>query len=257
MNAPLPTAAVASITVTRMLAVTNPPPGAKFVGIALNSTGQILLNTASPDNRLFRLENNLSVTFLTTMNRDMGDLTSCNFPLIVLPTVIKEFAAAENNGQVLLNWQLAESVHSGYSIQHSSDGKHWQELQVVHEKILYPGTYSYLHMQASSGNNFYRIKLFSSSGHLYSAVKSVALKGEAAFATWPNPVHDKLYISGNANKQTPVRAVLCDFMGNAIQNVEIHNGINAIDMKSVSAGCYILKIETTAGTRVVQKVIKK
>jgi hypothetical protein len=258
MSAPLPTTPVASITVTRMIALSSPPPSAKFVGIALNPTGQILLNTASPNNKLYRLENNFSLTFLTDMDRDVGDLTSCNFPLVVLPLMVKDFAVTQKSGHASLTWQLSETVYSGYSIEHSIDGKQWQEIYIVNEKTLAAAAYNYLHTNPSVGNNLYRVRFFSArSGDTYSAVKSVAFRSEIAFATWPNPVKEKLYISNSDNKQPAARVIISDFMGNIIRTVEMQNGVNAIDMKSFSAGCYILRVQTTAGTSFVQKVIKK
>jgi hypothetical protein len=51
LNGPLPTTAVASVTVTQIQAMTPPP--AKFIGIALNNTGQIYMNTST--DKLYRL----------------------------------------------------------------------------------------------------------------------------------------------------------------------------------------------------------
>src|SRR6476620_3396368 len=105
MKRPLPTTAVASITVTEVLPPTNPP--GKFVGIALNSTGQIFMNTANPDNRLFRLENNLTLTFISNLTGEIEDLTSCNFPLGALAQDIQSFSVSPKGNAVILNWQKA------------------------------------------------------------------------------------------------------------------------------------------------------
>ena len=94
ITGPLPTTATASMTMHQMLAPTTASPGAQsFGGVAFNASGQLIMSTNSGDNRLYRLENNLSLTYLSTMTVDgVGtDLTSCNYPLWVLSPSWSEF----------------------------------------------------------------------------------------------------------------------------------------------------------------------
>ena len=258
MKAPLPTAAVASITVNRKIALTNTPPSGKFGGIALNSTGQILMSTASPDNKLYRLENDYTVTFLATMNRDMGDLTSCNFPLAVLPVSVKDFSVSEKDGLVSLYWQFSESTASEFSIEHSTDGKTWRQLQDINKKAATNEINNYLHKDAAPGNNLYRIKLENgAAGTVYSVVNAIVLKSEAAFVSWPNPLMEKLYISPRYNLRAVTKAELSDLMGNVILRIELRYGINYLDVKSLATGCYILSIQTAGGASYSQKLVKR
>jgi hypothetical protein len=100
----LPTTAVASVTVEQIVAMTAPP--AKFVGISFNSTGQIFMCTST--DKLYRLEDNMSLTLLSSLSLNMGDLTSCNFPLAVLAAADYNFIATIINGNVKLSWKPSQ-----------------------------------------------------------------------------------------------------------------------------------------------------
>src|SRR3954470_17193633 len=119
IKAPLPVNPVASLTVQQIIPPTTATPnGNSFGGIAFNNTGQIFISTNPPDDKLFRLNNDRSFTFLATFSvSGVGnDLTSCNFPFIVLPVSWESFSAELTvNKQVLINWAVSQqSNNKGY-----------------------------------------------------------------------------------------------------------------------------------------------
>jgi len=108
LPAPLPTTTQSTnMQLTQIIAPTTLPPGGNtFGGIALTVTGKIFLSTNTPDNKLYQLESNKSLTLLSTMslNGIGNDLTSCNFPMVVLPYHPKVKKLINENKQEFEIW---------------------------------------------------------------------------------------------------------------------------------------------------------
>ena len=265
LSAPLPTTVKASLTLRRLLVPTTPTPtGNSFAGIAFNPTGQIFLST-SADNRLYRLENNYSLTSLGvfSLNNVGGDLTSCNFPLGVLPIKWESFTAALNSsGDVVLNWTVSNEVNNpAYYIEHSTDGHLWQSLGTIrsNKDIGAIDKEIFTHFTPGPGIHQYRIRQISLSGQfIYSEIRTVNIKSSGQLAIWPNPGKDLIYIQGEiTGDDRLVTARIFDQLGKLAKEVSIKPGINTVDIRSLKQGLYIVQIQLPKGSIINQKLIKQ
>lgn len=263
--APMPTAPVAQITVTRMIAPTQATPtGRSFAGIAFKPDGRIFMSTRA-DNRLYLLQNNTTLTFIgsfTTSNAG-NDLTSCSFPAAVLPVVWKNFEVTEKNNTVSLNWEVAEDGHNkGYYIQHSLNGSDWQDITFIPVKnggeVVRDYTYSYINNL--NGTQYYRIKQVEMDEKVsYSEVRTIVLKNDKqAVSVWPNPATDNIRIvntTGNNNYFT--KAQLFDLSGKIMLERKLQGNSNTISIQDIPAGAYLIRVQSTDGTIYNQKIIKQ
>lgn len=267
-NGPLPTNTVSSITVQRWIAPTaHTPNGQSFAGIAFSPSGQIYMATKT-GNRLYRLNDNFSLSFIGTIGNDVGnDLTSCNFPYMVLPLSWKSFELSfGKKNAVKLNWEVVEENGHGFYIEYSHDEKKWENIGFVQSQSRQPEPggsiyeYSYSHINNANGNQYYRIKQVSENGkETYSEVKTITLKNETAISIWPNPATDQLRIaSPTSGVNTYTRARIFDLSGRMLSENQLKAGaVNAISISKLPAGTYIVRIENTDGTTYNQKISKQ
>jgi hypothetical protein len=265
VNAPIPTTPVASLTATQLLPPTTPSPGgASIGGIAFNPTGQIFISTNTGNNKLYRLEDNHSLTFISDLGLDGvgNDLTSCNFPFAVLPAVWQEFSAAlKDKSGVSLSWTVAqESNFKMYYIEHSRDGKNWSDLGHI-PGVGFSGNpvqYAYVHQVAEDGIHYYRIRQADPDGnHNYSPVKKITRSGNIQIAMWPNPVKEVLSISvPGLSGDDGYGATLYDNRGRLLTSIRLHGGINTINIQELAAGSYIILVRNKHSTR-SEKFVKQ
>jgi hypothetical protein len=254
MNAPLPTTAVASKAVTQVKPMTLPP--AKFVGIALNNTGQIYLNTST--DKIYRLENNLTLTLMSSLSLAMGDLTSCNFPLAMLPGSYNNFSAALKNDHVVLNWEKGDdNIIKTYSIEHSINTIDWKELGTVNENKYGPKTISYTHNNPAKGKNYYRLRIQSSDNKIiFSTVKTVLFTWNASYAVWPNPVRNTVYIQNSDKNNNHPTIIISDQTGKKLKGTPLVQGINNIDISALKMGTYFISVHSASGEDYSYKILK-
>ena len=261
LPAPLPTTTVPGLTVTRRVIPTTPTPtGNMIAGIAFNPTGQIFMSTKN-DNKLYRLENDLSLTLLGTLPvSDVGnDLTSCAYPLGVLPVTWTSFdASLVNQEKVSLNWSIAEKNNTGFAVQHSQDGINWLDIAFIE-----PGrgnkdiqTYSFLHEDPAAGKNYYRLKSAELSGKLnFSVVKMVMVSAVGInVKLWPNPVVGggvQIRTENNSGKKVSIY----DLAGRLQLSKLMQPGETRIATHTLTRGTYLLTVATQQGIVYNQKLI--
>ena len=261
LPAPLPSSAVAGVTVNqRVVPTTATPTGNMIAGIAFNPTGQIFMSTKN-DNKLYRLENNLSLTLLGTFPvSDVGnDLTSCAYPLGVLPVTWTSFdAALFNQDKVSLNWSIAEKGGTGFAVQHSRDGIHWDDISFI-EPV--PGNretqvYSFIHEDPATGKNYYRLLSAESSGKLnYSVVKLVVISGPAnPVKLWPNPVVGG-FVQLRTENNTGIKVSIYDLAGRLQLSKLMQPGQSRIATNTLTRGTYLVSVVTQKGDIHNQKLV--
>lgn len=251
LSGPMPTTPQAQITVSRLIDPnTNTPSGNSIAGIAFNPAGQIFLGTLG-DNKLYRLENNFSTTFLGNFSvAGVGnDLTSCAFPLGVLPVSWVGFdAALQESGKVELSWSVAEESYTVYYVEYSADGINWQTISTVSGVNNGSGihAYHYLHTSPVAGSNNYRIRMKDQSSQvLYSAVKRVEIKSrQSGISVWPNPATSQLFIeTGGVAGHVQVT----DMSGRVMLKKQVTAGEQSLAVQSLQRGMYLLQFTGTDG----------
>lgn len=249
---PLPTTAIATLTVEEVVAMTPPP--SRFVGISFTLSGQIFM--IASNNGIYRLEDNLSLTLMSTVPFSMGDLTSCNFPMAVLAGGDHHFVASMLDGKVKLTWKPSQQQGSFlYILERSSDNRNWNTIAKGSDLSFSVNKISYIDADPLNGRNFYRIKIIGTGNHItYSVVRTVEFNKANKISVWPNPVTSELFIrNGNEN------AVVTVFnqAGSKIRAFRIGNGINNINVKNLPSGKYFMVVRTTEGVSSTYKLIKK
>jgi len=254
-----PKTAMATVTVTEMTPLTNTPGGVKFVGIALNVTGELILTTsANPTAKLYRMEDDFTFTYLRNMSAGVGDITSCNFPLSILPVSLKSFEVKETEGNVSLTWEdkLRQGVN-GYDIEYSVNGNDWSKVGFVKANYA-AGNYSFKHTNPIKGNNYYRIKFTDVSNEVhYSYVKVAELDVRTALSIWPNPVENKMIIRYEGDKGLSGDAWVLDQSGRVMQRQTLSVGLNTVDVSKLTPGSYFIRIKYADGESYMNKIVKK
>lgn len=252
LNAPLPTTPVASITVEQVIPMTA--TSSTFVGIAFNSTGQIFMSTSSGN--LYRLENNLSLTLMSTLTTSMADLTSCNFPMAILAGADYYFTAFLTNGNVKLAWQSSHEPGTvTYILERSVDNRNWTTIARESDLRSSGNKISFTDVAPLYGRNFYRIKIVDALNHIsYSMVRTVAFSKESRCSVWPNPVSNYLFIH---NPGEAAWINVYNESGLRVRSVRITSGLNNIDFRLLPTGRYFISIHTSDGKSSAYKIVRK
>lgn len=250
MNFPLPTTAVASVTVQQVVAMQAPP--SKFVGISFTITGEIFMFASN--NRIYRLEDNLSLTLMSTSAVAMGDLTSCNFPMAVLAGEDYDLKASAINETVKLVWMPSLQPGAIYYVERSTDNRNWKTVSKGNEINSSGNRLSFVDAAPFTGKNYYRVRVQKGTRTLYSSTKLIEIESARPFAIWPNPVVNELYIQ---NSDPNALATVFSATGNTIKTAKITAGVNSVDLNFLPAGKYFITIRSENGARSSYKIIKK
>ena len=248
---PLPTTTVGSITVQQIVTMTTPP--AKFVGISFNISGQIFMITSS--DQMYRLEDNLSLTLMSTLTLSMSDLTSCNFPMAVLAGEDYHFIASLANDKVKLSWTPSQREFVTYTLERSTDNRSWNPIAGSNDFTYTANNILYVDEAPSNGSYFYRIRIKSASNNItYSIVRVIYSGKENMIYVWPNPVSTDLFIRNNS--KTALLAIF-NATGYKVKSSRLDHGLNSIHLDNYPPGKYILSIQTPEGKTTTYKLIKK
>jgi hypothetical protein len=266
LPAPMPTTAVAKLTVSRVIAPTaSTPSGNSIAGVAFNANGQLFLGTRG-DDKLWLLQNSSTLTFVGNFtNSDAGnDLTSQNFPIgSILPVKWVSFnASVENKNEVSLSWDVIEQQNQGFYVQHSQDGNKWENITFIKSKKVpeIVAKYSYSYTADLSGKQYYRIEQVDVDGkQTYTEVRTITLNTDGLnMAVWPNPAKNNINIDNKNTKTDMVsKAQLFDFSGRMSMEKQLQPGVNSIDISSLPAGTYLVKANINNGNSFIQKIIKQ
>ncbi len=264
LTGPLPTTPVASITVQKIVDPTTATPnGATIGGIAFTNTGVFYVSTNTPDNKLFRLNANFSWTLLGTMTVDGigNDLTSCNFPISILPVSWEDFGVELKNRQdAEITWTISAQVNNkGFYVEHSLDGSNWKSIAFIEARNGNGAQkYSYLQTDLLSGKNYYRIKQVDHDGKFnYSSIKTLEIKAGINVKMGPNPTLDVLNIQLSSNSESFTGQVF-DLSGQNVLQMKLHPGQNAVSLNALGSGNYIVRIlDKTGNNPYTQKITKR
>ena len=253
--APLPTTAVASITVDTIIASTPTPttPGVSITGIAFNSAGILYLSSGSGvgagNNQLYKMTNPYSpLTNIGTLPNGLGDdLSSCVYPFSVLPVSNFQFSSNFTDNTVKLIWKADETDDViRYDIESSADNKSWQKIA---SEFRNNGSqsipYSYTDLKYQSGLNYYRIAQISSTGaKKYSPVRSVKISNNNLINIRTNLVNNTIEIY---SKYLPPKYVaqIYDVTGRLVFTGTPSQTSQSIDISNLLKGLYIIKFSAS------------
>lgn len=183
---------------------------------------------------------------------DAGVITTTGGPLPVTLVGLKGVYA---NATSKLSWStLTEINAASFEIEYSKDGVAYNAVGSV--KAVGNSSakvdYTFNHLGAQSGQNYYRLKLMNKDGSFtYSnvVVINVSVKGLSVAGVYPNPFVQRVNIAVTAEKAQTVSIVLFDNTGKQIktQAAKVQTGNNTIvvdGLNSLPSGSYILEVKS-------------
>lgn len=171
----------------------------------------------------------------------VGGTTAC----ATVPVEFASFLAENKKTHTLLNWTTSTEINNDYFIvQHSLDGKHFEDLEYVKgngttSTVQY---YRYEHGTPAQSVNYYRLKQVDYDGTTdYSDIVSVRYGNETDFEIdiYPTVFNDVVSII-SSTQLIDASTEVYDFQG-ALVYKNVING-NEIDLTTLQTGSYILRI---------------
>ena len=146
---------------------------------------------------------------------------------------------------VLLTWQTASEVHfNRFEIERSVDTKTWTKFDEQRGKGA--GSYETLDKKPVYGINYYRLKMLDDDGSV-SYSKTVAVDwvkpSSKTWALFPNPVKDKLFLSGNEDVAGEQAVQILDVSGKVMVQTTVANVRNGLAVKDLPNGAYFLEFK--------------
>ena len=232
--------------------------GAKFIwngqGV-VNSTGSSLEITAPSTT------GNYTYTVKSSRSGCMPKATSTTiFSDNPLPVSLVNFAVNKEGKAAQLKWQTTSETNSDrFEIEHSPDGKNWNNIGIVksngdtYQSISY---YSFTDNNPVSGENLYRLKMIDrDETFAFSAIRSVRFEREITVSVYPNPASNKLVIATENWKDIKYVQIL-----NITGNVVFDSGSKPepeIDITSLTQGSYLVRLISKNGAFETLKFVKK
>lgn len=174
-----------------------------------------------------------------------------------LPVELTTFEARYEVGRgSRLRWTTATELNSAYfAVETQEEGRpNWTEVlrQPAAGTSTAAHAYEARDQRLLSGTRYYRLRQVDTDGRTsHSPVVAVA-GSETGLALYPNPVADRLQVSGPAMAG---RLVLRDLAGRAVARFELAPGPNEVDVDSLRPGMY--QVEWTDGLTVRRGQIHK
>ncbi|MBS1584204.1 MAG: T9SS type A sorting domain-containing protein, partial [Bacteroidetes bacterium] len=155
------------------------------------------------------------------------------------------FAGKSATDGNILNWTTAnEQGIRDFGLERSYDAKVFDKIANLSPKsnTISNAVYQYIDKTAGSARSFYRLKITDLNGsYRYSDVVEITKHSNSNIALYPNPVHDKLYIStGNANVEV-VR--ITDMIGKTWDvKASAQPGMLTLDVSGLPNAVYTLQL---------------
>ncbi len=174
-----------------------------------------------------------------------GDASGTPCSITALPVELVDFSATPKLNEVVLEWKTATENNNAYfTIERSSDMKTWEEINQIDGAGNSSSTINYFITDNNplNGTSYYRLKQVDFDGrYSYSEIKSV--KNNIQYSLYPNPVKNKLTISGNLDYDFNLE--IFDYLGRDVTHITkitYENSKISINLSDLKSDFYIVKI---------------
>ena len=186
---------------------------------------------------------------------------------IVLPVTISSVKAALLNNDVAVEWKVANEINMlGYEVEKSTSGTVFTSSYSVkvNGSNNANNTYNWFDVNATQGNNFYRIKSIDNNGEVkYSAIVKVTINSSktSSIKIYPNPVNNNIINLQLTNQPKGNYLLkLTNNIGQTIYSTNMQsNSINSTLSINIpgklTSGVYNLEVNTPDNKTSTQKVI--
>jgi hypothetical protein len=171
-----------------------------------------------------------------------------------LPVTLTLFTATRQNNETILHWQTAQEQNSGYfAVERSLDGNNFTTIGTVAAAGNSASTrdYSSTDLAPVNNNDYYRLRLTDLDGNFtYSPVRLLNFPFPAGL-TWYaiGPRSAEIYLQQGSTE----RYALLDIAGHTVRLGQLSNGMTNIS--DLPAGVYIVRVMTTAGQILEEKIL--
>jgi len=185
----------------------------------------------------------------------------------VLPVTISSVKAGQHNNGVTVEWKVANEINMlGYEVEKSTSSTVFTSSYSVkvNGSNNVNNTYNWFDVNATQGNNFYRIKSIGNNGEvIYSAVVKVTINNSktSSLKIYPNPVTNNTINLQLANQ--PIGNYLLKLTNNIGQtiystNMQINSTYSTLSINipgKLTSGVYNLEVNTPDNKTSAQTVI--
>lgn len=182
---------------------------------------------------------------------------------VVVPITWISFTAKTFADQTQLNWQTASELNTNYfTVQRSTDGIHFTDLQQVKVSLQQTATrnYSDLDAQPADGKNYYRIKQTNKDGsYTYSTIVQVTFNKKSLITITPSLVHNEdLTLTTNNAKAATAQLYISSADGKLVmsRSLSIAQGpySQPISISKLARGEYFITVESSEGKQTMRIV---
>ncbi len=201
-------------------------------------------------------DNNSSANYIETDGINSFSIWTLAEPTGALPVEFIDFHAEKAAASTVnLYWQTASEINNeGFEVQHSTDGRNWNEIGFVAGKgdINERNSYRFNHQEALNGLNYYRLKQIDFDGKFsFSSIAVVELeKTTAEISVYPNPTSDFINIQLD---QATTNGILQIFneAGSLVSTMDLSSQTEnyTISLKQFPKGTYFLWLKTDYSTQ--------
>ncbi|MCF2503093.1 T9SS type A sorting domain-containing protein [Dyadobacter sp. CY107] len=202
----------------------------------------IIAGAIPPNTTVIRIKGSGTQDYLAV---DAGCLTFSGPPL---PVTLSAFDVKKEGTVATITWSTTVETNSDhFEVEHSGDGKKWTVLDIVaaqgESKELVPYTYTHTNPLTT---NLYRLRMVDQDGTFaFSTIKSLNFDGDAQMKIYPNPSTDHIVLSSS---EAISNVKFYDQRGVLVLNT-IPDAMNAIDVRKLHQGTYLIKVNDGSLTR--------
>lgn len=172
-------------------------------------------------------------------NLEMADVKAAS----TLPLSWLSFTAARRDIDIVLQWRTAaEEGTKDFVVQHSTDGRQWQNIGTVTAagNSLREQAYSFVHRQPASTVNFYRLLQRDTDGReRYSKIIRIDLQeAGTVLSVYPNPVTNGAI---TLQLQGPAAVGIYNSLGVQVLQKSLPGGVSSLYLGPLPQGLYTLK----------------
>jgi len=183
----------------------------------------------------------------------VSDFDDC--PETILPIIMGKFQVTTNrDNNVDVAWSTTQETSTDYfDLQWSRDGNSYQSIHIANAQgeSNTEINYSYVHKNAETGLNYYRLKQVDRNGeYRYSEIRGLQISSSKSLGFKPSSVNDHIILEGDVQSIS-----LFNTAGQLIQNYNTQN-INTLDLSNIRSGMYIIRLNGI-NSAVTQKMHKR
>jgi hypothetical protein len=168
----------------------------------------------------------------------------------VLPVTLSDFTAEACSRGAILRWTgINESNLDHYEIEYATAPGAFIKVAMVTAKNLSSADYSFTVPDLAAGKHSFRLKIYDKDGKFtYSSIKTITTRS-ALITVFPNPAKDQLTV--RLKDATSRQAIITTLAGTIVRSVNLSATTSTINISTLAAGNYILKLATDDKTEAV------